>query len=598
MLNELRLRSTNIGGLIQFLNNKKNKDYVNFIDNNIPSDISSEKMTIKLYYLLNDIKEVQRCRCNKLLGFIGFKGGFRKTCGDKKCYVESRRETCLKNFGVDNPIKSEEIKIKIQENILNNWGGEHYLKNEEVKDKFKKTMISKYGVEWAQQSKDIKLKSLETWNKNENKDEIIRIRSNKIKTKTKQEKENIRLKKIETIESKFGSYDEFLKLRLDKIKNTSLIKWGVDHHFKSHDIVKKRTESYINKITNKIIESLPTHILYRGRKPNENNTNNIILLTCNKCTNDFEITRQLLQHRNQLIDEVCLICNPILSGQSKSEIEVLDFIKSNFEGNVIHKENKIISGEIDIYLPSINVGIEYNGLYWHSDSYKEKDYHINKTIECKEKGIKLIHIWEDDWLYKKEIVKSIINNKLNIINNKIYARNCEIKELDDNSIIRDFLDKNHLQGFVGSKYKIGLFYKNELVSLMTFGNLRIITNQKAKDNTFELLRFCNKINTVVPGGASKLFNFFIQKYKPKQIISYCDISRYEGTMYQKLGFELKTTSSPNYYYIIDGIRRHRFNFRKSTHTTVNQTEMQIMKTLRYTRIYDCGTQKWSWNNNI
>ena len=162
-------------------------------------------------------------------------------------------------------------------------------------------------------------------------------------------------------------------------------------------------------------------------------------------------------------------------------------------------------------------------MWWHNELNKDKNYHLSKTEECEKQGIQLIHIWEDDWLYKKDIVKSIILNKLNK-NKIIYARKCKIKEIK-NDLYRKFLDDNHIQGYINSKIKIGLFYDDELVSLMTFGNRRVAMGKKStNDDEYELLRFCNKLNTNIIGGASKLFKYFIDTYKPEEITTYADRS--------------------------------------------------------------------------
>jgi hypothetical protein len=149
---------------------------------------------------------------------------------------------------------------------------------------------------------------------------------------------------------------------------------------------------------------------------------------------------------------------------------------------------------------------------------------------------------------------------------------------------------------VGSKYKIGLYYNDELVSLMTFGSIRKSLGGKSKSGNFELLRFCNKINFSVVGGGSKLLKFFKSKNEYDSIISYCDLSRYDGKFYENLGFNLISKTEPNYYWIIDEQRKHRFNFRKDKLVSLgydkNKTEVKIMNELGYQRIYDCGSLKY------
>lgn len=600
MLKLIKEKSKNIGALSNFLKKPINNKYVNFINSNIPSSAKDLKISEKLYYLLNDIKEIELCSCGNKKSFIGFKNGYRKTCGNKKCYVKKRKETCIEKMGVDNPKKSKKVIEREKENIKKKWGGSHYMNNSEIKAKFKKAMLNNWGHEWAQQSNEIKKKSLSTWNSNENKINIIKQRSSKIKNKSIDEKKKTSNKRKNSILKRFGSYDSYNKYKLRKIKEKSILNYGVDHHLKSKEVIDKRVKTYKENVIIKIKNKLPDSIEYIDKKQNKSNTDSIIKLRCIECDSTFEVNRQLLESRILSNVNICLCCNPIKSGKSNREIELYEFIKDNYDGDIVLNSKKIISNELDIYLPSINLAFEFNGLYWHSDLYKDKNYHLRKSNECLEKGINLMHIWEDDWDYKKDIVKSMILNKIKK-SNRIFARKCTISEISDNKIIRKFLNDNHIQGFVGSKVKIGLFYKGELISIMTFGKLRKSLGQKHIDGNYELLRFCNKIGTSVVGGASRLFKYFIKKYKPNKVISYSDNSRGFGNLYNKLNFILKSETEPNYYWIIDGIKKHRFGFRKQVLIKKgfdpNKTETEIMKSNGHYRIFDCGSKKWLYEPN-
>jgi hypothetical protein len=190
-------------------------------------------------------------------------------------------------------------------------------------------------------------------------------------------------------------------------------------------------------------------------------------------------------------------------------------------------------------------------------------------------------------------VKSIILNKLNLTDRIIYARKCEIRKIDSKTS-KKFMEDNHIQGSVNSKVNIGLFYENKLVSLMTFSKGRIIMG--GKENEWELNRFCNEINTTIVGSSSRILKFFIKKYKPEKIVSYSDIRLFDGGMYEKIGFKKISQSKPNYWYVINDIRYHRFNYRKSILVKEgfdkNKTERQIMLDRGIYRIYDCGNIRW------
>ena len=286
---------------------------------------------------------------------------------------------------------------------------------------------------------------------------------------------------------------------------------------------------------------------------------------------------------------------------SSLEIELFNFVNKNNDNNIRSSRKIIIGLELDIYLPDLKLAFEFNGLYWHNELFKDKNYHLNKTELCESKGIQLIHIWEDDWIYKQDIVKSMILNKLGKTPNKIYGRKTIIKEITDNKIVREFLIKNHLQGFIGSKVKLGLFFENELVSLMTFGKRRVAMGKKStNDGEYELLRFCNKLNTNVLGGASKLFKYFINNYNIEEIITYADRSYSNGNLYKQLGFKYNGKTLPNYYYIINRKREYRFKFRKSNLIkegySSNKTEHQIMVDRNIYRIYNSGNLKFIYRN--
>lgn len=285
---------------------------------------------------------------------------------------------------------------------------------------------------------------------------------------------------------------------------------------------------------------------------------------------------------------------------SRGEKELLDFIYGIYGGKIEENKRGIFTDnkEIDIFLPDLKIGFEYDGLYWHSELSKDKNYHLNKTKGCESQGIHLFHIFEDEWFNKKEIIKSMIKNLIGVTENKIFARKCLIKEVNFNES-KDFLNKNHLQGNAPSSVRLGLYYNNELVSLMIFGKSRhFIGNNK---NKWELIRFCNKINTTVIGGASKLFTYFLKENQPNEIISYADRRWSKGNLYDKLGFVKYNESKPNYYYIINQRRVYRFNLRKSVlikkyGCPENMSEQEFCLQQKWYRIYDCGCLCYIWKN--
>lgn len=286
-------------------------------------------------------------------------------------------------------------------------------------------------------------------------------------------------------------------------------------------------------------------------------------------------------------------------GQSNDEINLQKFITENYDGKLVFNDTDVLSGlELDVYIPELNLAIELNGDRFHSDLYKTRKYHINKTDECSKNGIRLIHIWLCDWNSKNEIIKSQLLNILGKTDTKIYARECEIK-LVSHSDAKLFLQINHLQSYSVSKYRYGLYYNDELVQLITFGKLRKATGRNHIDGSYELIRLCNKLHTTVIGGVSKLFNHFTKIHKPTYILSFANRDWSIGNMYEKIGMQFVGYSPIGYFYSNGSRKEHRFNFQKHKLVKMGydatKTEYQIMSERGYYRIWNIGNLIYEWN---
>lgn len=280
---------------------------------------------------------------------------------------------------------------------------------------------------------------------------------------------------------------------------------------------------------------------------------------------------------------------------SKPQQEVKEYIESVLGLTVLNNDKKVLSGtELDIVVPSRNVAIEYNGLYWHTERLgKHKNYHLDKTKMSEDVGFRLIHVFEDEWKNKKDIVKNRIIHILGCGDVSVYARKCVVKEVGVD-IKNDFLLSTHIQGPDNSSVRLGLYFEDELVSVMTFSKLRKSMGSKGGVGEYELVRFSS---LGVVGGAGKLLKYFIRNYNPTSIISYADRRWSQGDLYEKLGFELVSMGRPNYWYTKDYKKReYRFNYRKdilvSKGYDKSKTENEIMSELGYDRIWDCGSLKY------
>jgi hypothetical protein len=423
--------------------------------------------------------------------------------------------------------------------------------------------------------------------------------------------------KIKNINKKYNTTNisklQFIK---DKKKKIFTEKYGVDSVFKLKNVIEKRNKSLKEKyngnplsdpnirlkIQNKKRKNFIDDCINNIRIPNDieplfnihsftSITDRNLKFKCKKCNSVF--TDHLMWGSRP----ICKICNPT----SLFENEIFEYLKSKLNLNVERNNRSILNNlELDFFIKDYNIAIEANGLYWHSEMYKkDKNYHLNKTKMCNEKNIRLIHIFEDEWIYKKEIVKNRLKHIFNKSEKtKIYARNCKIKEIN-NSEKKLFLEKYHIQGSDKSNIKLGAYFNNELVAVMTFGKYRKIMNLNNQNNEYELCRFCSKYS--ISGIASKLFKYFIKIYNPKKVISYAD-RRWssENSFYKNLGFTLKSYTVPNYWYILNNIRKHRFTYRKNNLKNLiknykeSLSEIENLKNNKIYRIWDCGSFKYEF----
>lgn len=394
-------------------------------------------------------------------------------------------------------------------------------------------------------------------------------------------------KREKTFIKKYGETTPFKTEEFkEKSKKTSLLKWGTGHFRQSDKWRYMNGRDEVLKRRNNVFEQFKKENPQVVGQDEENFT---ILCDIHGKT---QIPKGLFSNRKITKTEFCCECNPINKNISGKEVLLYKLISEIYEGEII-TSFKIEGKEIDIYLPNLKIGFEFNGLRWHSELFVNKNYHINKTNLCNKHNIRLVHIFEDDFDNKNTIVKSMITNILNS-STRIYARKTTIIKITDKNVVKKFLNENHLQGFVNTNINYGLYYNNNLISLMTFMKTRKILNNK--EGEYELVRFCNKVGLSVVGGASKLFKHFINEYKPKSILSYCDISWANGGLYNKLGFRLIGRTKPNYYYVINGKKENRINYQK--HKLIkkgydkNLTEVNIMANLGYYRIFNCGNEKY------
>ena len=519
---------------------KKNyPDFYKFLNDNYPSDITfSEKM----YWYYNNISSKPTCPyCGKPVGFINSKMGYGIYCS-KECSNKA-------------PEKKQKLKTIFNEK----FGGNAPACSKEVRSKMESTMLERFGVKNCQQNKEVS-----------------------IRTKN-------------TITDRYGGQGNGSKLLKEKYIKTCLNKYGVENGSKSTEAREKLSiakRKYTIENHDYIVDYIDDNdkLLCKCKCLHEE---------CNKCVEkEFVIDSTVLANRLSHGIEICTKLLPFKPLTSKYELILANILR---EHNIEFETNcrGIISKELDIYIPSKNIAIEFNGIFHHSDERKPNNYHINKFNECKEKGIQLISIWEDLYITKYNIVKSVILSKLGVYNSKIYGRKCCI-EVVDSKTANTFYNNNHIQGACNASIHYALIYDNDIVAMMSFGKRSL---GKDCDLQWELIRYCSQLNTCVIGGSSKLFNRFIKDYNPHSIISWSSNDISNGSMYSMLGFEFLTSTSSYWYVSKKTCKRfHRSSFSKANlikknviTSDDNRSEREIAVSLNFRRIFDSGQSKWIWN---
>lgn len=454
--------------------------------------------------------------------------------------VAKSKQTKLERYGDENYINTE----KIAQTKSERYGSSTYNNREKCKE----TVLARYGVEYNFQAEEVKNKSKQT--------KLERYGNPYYNTE----------KAKEAIQEKYGVDNVF---KLDNIKEkiaaTNLEKYGAENPFGS-DLIK---------------EKIRQHHLSKYGVPFASQSAEVKEKIHQTCIEKYGV------------DYFCMTtdCRNASSNNSKPNIEfaaLLDSYNLNYERE-FRLENRSYDFKVGNYLIEINPTATHNSTWSPFNKQPiDKDYHIEKSLLAEKYGYKCIHIF--DWDDKNKIINLLLPRLT------VYARQCQVKLINDKFIEQEYLNLFHLQGYVKSDISLGLYYEDKLVSLMTFGKPRYNKNYE-----YELLRYCSSFNVI--GGANKLFKYFIRNYSPISIISYCDNAKFKGNVYKDLGFEkisTKVIPSKHWYniktkqHITDNLLR-QLGYDKlfNTNYGVGTSNEELMLTNGFVEIYDAGQYTYS-----
>lgn len=554
-------------------------------------------------------------------------------------------QTNMTRYGVEWACQSEDSKQKCRQTNITKYGSENPMSNAEVQKKRKDTMRSRYGVEYLMQSEEYRKQREQQY-------------LEKTGYKHPWANPQVQAKSVATWRKKYG--DEVSRpLQAQEVREhlhqTNISKYGVDNPWKNPEIREKIRQTNLHRyhsanpmgnagIKAKVMNTMELHY----GKPYYAQTDAARLSVMQNperlpYLKEFQadpcgmIDKYFPDHKptlRELQEFLGVTSEPVYATIMKfnchdkiayvfsyMENEVQEILKA-IDPNIkmdLNTRSVIAPYELDIYLPEYSIGIECNPTATHNSSryaFEHIDpgrsptaynYHKMKTDLCETQGVFLFHIFGYDLKYHREIIVSMLKNLLHKNSHKYYARATYVK-LVSPAEARQFLSENHRQGIAQSAIQLGLYLKStqELVSLMTFGKMRTTIGIDVSDlsECWELVRFCNKLDTSVVGGASKLFAYFVNTYCPKQIRSFSDRSHTKGELYKILGFYEIRRSTPNYvwvdmktdraYHRINAQKRNLKKFLKDDALDLTKTEKEIMESHGYVQVYDSGTITWEW----
>lgn len=503
--------------------------------------------------------------CGKVFHVSNFDSGIPTTCS-KECSNKARSlhmaESVRRKYGVSNVSQHPSIHKKVVEHIKSSvpranatrkqtciarFGAPSPIQNPKIRSKIEQTNLKKFGVTNAASSSEIKQKISEA------------LKSDKVRSDY-----------IHTSQIKFGTdYPAQSEEVLAKMKSTCLSRYGKEWASQNTEISDKISKSVRSKFLNN-----PEIIAKQQNSLHE---------TC-------------LQRYG--VDWPCQLPQCRLPGGAISAVnkQLADDIHQL--GITVELETHLENYSFDLCLPELNILIEIDPTYTHNvlgnhwnKTGLDSKYHQMKSNLAKKYGYRCIHIFDWDSLTK---ILNLLKFK-----QSVGARSLKLKEvpLQDTNLFEDIY---HLQGRCkGQEVRLGLYNESQLVQIMTFGKSRYNKNYQ-----WELLRLCSLPEYAVIGGASKLFRCFQKNWKPTSIISYCDLSKFNGNVYIDIGMHLDHISPPSKIWskgsskITDNLLRQRgFDQLFNTNFGKGTSNEDLMLEHGWLPVYDCGQSIYSYTAN-
>ena len=472
------------------------------------------------------------------------------SCGSQSCRQKRREKTCLDRFGQRECATHPSVVTKRKENTLKIYGVTHTSKLESTKHKM-----------------------------SESQKEVSAVRDEKGNSLVVSKRKN-------TLEKTYGSSNlGEIQSVVAKRKATCISKYGSHYAISSEEVKKKIRESNIQKF------GVPFPGQRKDVQEKIRNTN----LARYGVESVFSL-EEIQEKADKTRIEKFGKSHSINQKYGKSEKELREFLEG-LTGKTFSPNRKILDGkELDMYNEELGLAVEFCGLRWHTEDSpnpRTRKYHYSKMQICEKHSVRLITIFEDEWLHRKAQVKNFLKSVLSVNSINLFARKCKVSEISK-ELGRAFFEEHHIQGKNNlGKHYAGLFHAGELVGAMSFGR------HHRKPNVCVLDRLCFKENVTVVGGASKLFKFLLKLTGASSVVSWSDNRWSQGKVYKALGFIKDEELGPDYSYVSfscsKGIRISKQSQKKSsTGCPKDKTEKQFALEHDLHRIWDCGHIRWKF----
>lgn len=467
-------------------------------------------------------------------------------------FMEERRDKFLEKYGVDNPSKVEEFKQKREDTTLARYGVKNASSSDIVKERRRDTVRERYGVDCVLESPEVREKMKDTIRERYGVESVMQNPAFVEKAKR-------------TSMERYGATSFLSSIYRQEMLSDMSAAYGVDitspHQViidpESMRILRSR-DSLKDAYENKTIQELADFL-------------GVCYTTASRALKAHEIEANIFS-------------------RSKAEFELEEYIGS-LGFFVICNDRKTFGVEVDLYVPEVNLAIEFNGIYWHSSIFKTPSFHQSKSLAAHNKGAKMLHIWEDDWIAedKKEIILAKIRAFLGYTD-RVFARKTEVREVDSGTA-KEFMERTHIQGYKASTVYYALYYKDVIVCMLGMTD---------RNGEWVIDRFSSSCSVI--GGFSKLLSFFKRNNEWKEIFTYASMDYGFGDMYSTVGFASEGFTEPGLWFT-DGKQRRfpRSMFMKSKlYDMFDDYEGQhvnsFLESKGIHRIHDSGSMRFRLKN--